>query len=438
MPVLARSAEAIFVVLWAGALLHIFWPAPWLEMASAALTAAYVLVAFLGARPQVRVLCGAMAAVAVAVGAWTGNWAAMPRAGTSAASFAAFFGTLALMRAAADARPEIARARALVARLGEAERVGALTVGAHFLGAVLSISVMAIFAPIIGRDASPETRRNAAEACQRGMCLACLWSPFWIAMAFAYQHLPKVKLWQIMTLGLALSTLGMLVAQVMYSRSVGIVGLWRALKGFAPVLPPLGVAAAVVLGLTAATPLSTLQSLVLGIPVLCVGGLLAQGLDRLVHALGQARRGIGGVSGEMVLLSVALALGRMLEGLLAEGAVTEAIARHAPPAALVIAIVAGGITVLALIGVHQLVGATVALAVFSNLPLGVSDLALMEAMLLGWAFSSMCGLSAVSVAAAGTMFGVPLERIAYGPNLRFLAIYGVLSIALLAAVNAAT
>ena len=76
------------------------------------------------------------------------------------------------------------------------------------------------------------------------------------------------------------------------------------------------------------------------------------------------------------------------------------------------------------------------LAVFANLPLGASDLALMEAMLLGWAFSSMCGISAVSVAAAGTMFGVPLERVAYGANLRFLAIYGIVSVALLAAVNA--
>jgi len=438
MPVLARIAEALFLALWASALLHIFLPAPWLDMASAVVTAAYVAVAFLGVRRQVQALCLIMAAIAILLAWWTGNWAGLPRAGSSAASFAAFFGTLALMRAAADLRPEIARARALVATLGDAERVGALTVGAHFLGAVLSISVMAIFAPIIGRDAPFETRRSAAEACQRGMCLACLWSPFWIAMAFAYQHLPNVKLWQIMALGLALAAVGLIVAQLLYSRSVGIGGLWRALKGFAPVLPPLAVAAAVVLGLTAASPLTTLQSLVLGIPVLCIGGLVAQGIDRLVLALGQTQRGIGGVSGEMVLLSVALALGRVLEGVLANGALAETIARYAPPAPVVIVVIVGGITVLALAGVHQLVGATVMLAVFSNLPLGVSDLVLMEAVLMGWAFSSMCGLSAVSVAAAGTMFGVPLERVAYGANLRFLAVYGVLAVGLLAAVNVLT
>jgi hypothetical protein len=377
-----------------------------------------------------------MAAVALALAAWTGTWAALPRAGTSAASFAAFFGTLALMRATADLRPEIARARLLVARLGDEERVGALTVGAHFLGAVLSVGVMAIFAPIVGRDTPFETRRAAAEACQRGMCMACLWSPFWIAMAFGYQHLPGVKLWQIMALGLALAMAGLVLAQALYSRGVGIGGLWRALKGFAPVLPPLAVAAAVVLALTALTSLSTLQALVLGIPVLCAGGLLAQGTDRLAAALRGMHRGMIGVTGEMVLLSVALALGRVLEAVLSGGAVAEAIARHAPPAWGVIALVAGGVTVLALIGVHQIVGATVMLAVFAKLPLGVSDLALMEAMLVGWALSSMCGLSAVSVAAAGTMFGVPLERIAYGANLRFLAIYGALAIALLAAANA--
>lgn len=436
MPALARPAEALFAALWAAALLHIFWPAPWFDSFSAVATAGYVAVAFLIARRQVKVLCGAMAAVALVIAAWTGDWAALPRAGTSAANFAAFFGTLALMRATADLRPEIARARRLVAQLREEERIGALTVGAHFLGAVLSISVMAIFAPIIGRDSSFELRRAAAEACQRGMCLACLWSPFWIAMAFAYQHLPGVKLWQIMAVGLTLAMVGLVLAQALYSRGVGIGGLWRALKGFAPVLPPLAVAAAVVLALTAVTPLSTLQSLVLGIPVLCIGGLLMQGVDRLFAALRQMHHGVTGVAGEMVLLSVALALGRVLEGLLSGGGVAETIAHHAPPAAVVILLVAGGITVLALAGVHQIVGATVLLAIFGKLPLGVSDLALMEAMLIGWAFASMCGLSAVSVAAAGSMFGVPLERVAYGANLRFLAIYGVLSIALLAALNA--
>lgn len=437
MPALSRLVDSLFLVLWVAALVAIFWPHPWLGRAIAAGVAVYAVLAFVGARRPTQLLCTAMALAALGLTVWTGAWTALPRAGEAAGMFAAFFGTLTLMRATADTRPEIAQARALVARLQAGERASGLTVGAHFLGAVLVVSVMAVFAPIVGRDASAATRLAAAEACQRGMCLACLWSPFWLAMAFCFQHLPNVKLWQIMSLGLALAAIGLVLAQAMYARGLGFGGLWRALQGFAPVLPPLALAASVVLALSALTQFSGLQALVLGIPVLCAAGLFAQGIDRLRGALAQTVRSVGTVSSEMVLVSVALALARVLEGLLHSDAVNAFIESWAPPPSVVIAVVVGGITALSLVGVHQLVGATVMLAVFAALPLGVADVILMEAVLIGWAFASMCGISAVSVAAAGSMFGVPMERVAYGANLRFIAVYGVVLIAALTAVNAA-
>ena len=49
---------------------------------------------------------------------------------------------------------------------------------------------MAILAPILKEDADDEARRRAAEVSQRGMCLAPLWSPFWVAAAFAAQQSP--------------------------------------------------------------------------------------------------------------------------------------------------------------------------------------------------------------------------------------------------------
>jgi hypothetical protein len=47
----------------------------------------------------------------------------------------------------------------------------------------------------------------------------------------------------------------------------------------------------------------------------------------------------------------------------------------------------------------------------------------------------MTGLSAVSVATASTMFNVPLERIAYGPNIRFVVVFGLLGIAVVSGIN---
>ena len=128
-------------------------------------------------------------------------------------------------------------------------------------------------------------------------------------------------------------------------------------------------------------------------------------------------------------------MGKVLEQALQTGGVGDQITALAPPPVAVIASVVIGMTVLGLAGIHQVVTVTVMLVLFGTLPIGVSDLALMQAGLLGWAFSSMTGLSAVSVAATSTMFRVPLERIAYGPNIRFVTLFGLLGIAVVTGVN---
>jgi hypothetical protein len=83
-----------------------------------------------------------------------------------------------------------------------------------------------------------------------------------------------------------------------------------------------------------------------------------------------------------------------------------------------------------------MVTVTVLLVLVGHLPLGIHDVVLMEAGLLAWGFASICGISAVSVAAASSMFGIELERMVYGPNLKFLAVLGAVATLLLAAVNA--
>lgn len=428
-------ADLLLFLLWFTALVRIFWPYPALVAASGALLILYVVVSFARIRRQLQILCLLLGLAAIGLAAWLDGWVPLWRGVETAVVFSAFFGTLTLLRATADLRPEIARARTLVEPLAANERLSGLLVGTNILGTALVVGVMAIFAPIVGQNAPYETRKAAAEACQRGMCLACLWSPFWLAMAISTEHLPAVPLWQIMALGICLSALGLVVAQLMYTPDVGLPGLWRALRAFSPVVPPVALASAAVIGLKAVTPLTTLQCLVVSIPVICLLSLAFQGRDHLTKAASQAAGSVGLVRGEIALLSVAFALGEVLEMALQAGGVGDRITDLAPPPSVVIAIVVMGMTLLGLAGIHQVVSVTVMLVLFSTLPLGVSDLALMQAGLLGWAFSSMTGLSAVSVASASTMFKVPLERVAYGPNIRFVAIYGIIGILVIAGVN---
>jgi hypothetical protein len=427
--------DYVFFVLWTAATVRIIWPHPQLDLASGIVLLIYVALSFRRIRRQLQILSLLLALAALGLAEWFAAWAALWQGMEKAVIFAAFFGTLTLMRATADLRPEIGQARELVAPLSAGARTSGLLVGTNVLGTALVVGVMPIFAPIVGQETSYEVRKSAAEACQRGMCLAGLWSPFWLAMAISTEHLPDVPLWQIMLLGLSLCALGLAVAQLMYTPEVGITALWRALRAFSPVLPPVAFAAAAVLGLKSITPLTTLQCLVVGIPVLCMGGLLSQGIDHLRRAVGQAARGVGTVRGEIALLSCAFALGKVLEQALETGGVGAHIVALAPPPIAVIATVVVGMTLLGLAGIHQVVTVTVMLVLFGTLPIGVSDLALMQAGLLGWAFSSMTGLSAVSVAAASTMFNVPLERIAYGPNIRFVILFGLLGIAIVTGVN---
>lgn len=61
---------------------------------------------------------------------------------------------------------------------------------------------------------------------------------------------------------------------------------------------------------------------------------------------------------------------------------------------------------------------------------------MMVAGLVGWAFASMVGITAVSVAVASAMFDVPRQRLSYGPNPRYVAAFGAVAVSALTAVNA--
>ncbi len=88
-----------------------------------------------------------------------------------------------------------------------------------------------------------------------------------------------------------------------------------------------------------------------------------------------------------------------------------------------------------LAGIHQIVSMTVMLVLLVPLNSGLADTVLMESALIGWAFASMIGISAVSVASAGSMFRVPLEQLVFGPNLKFVTVFGTGAILVLGAVN---
>ena len=421
--------EPLLFLLWALELARLAWDSETARAAGGLMMAAYVALSIARLRRATLWLCAPLAVLAAALAQAFGLWNEVVRGFESAAIFMAFFGSIVLLRGLADRRPEISRTRRLFAGLGEKETSGAFLVGAHVIGSILVVGVLAILASIAKGDAA--ARRRAAEASQRGLCLAPLWSPFWIASAFVARQIPGVPAWEIMTLGLALAATGLAIAHLIYARRTGMAELWRAVRGFAPLLPPVALCAAMIAGLSAAAGFGTLEALIATVPVLALVALVSRRGVRFAPLAGDLWRGAGQVRDEIVIVATALVLGRVLEG----AASGTDLAVGALPSWGVIGCIVAAITIGSLVGVHQLVSVVVVLVVFAPLGTNVADVVMTEAALLGWAFASMVGVTAVSTATASAMFAIPRIQLVYGPNLIFVAVFGVISVALLTIVN---
>ena len=72
---------------------------------------AYVLLSLARLRRRTLVLCGILAIMTIALAAAYDGWAAIPLAADGATIFGAFFGTIMILRATAERRPETANAR---------------------------------------------------------------------------------------------------------------------------------------------------------------------------------------------------------------------------------------------------------------------------------------------------------------------------------------
>ena len=182
---------------------------------------------------------------------------------TRASIFPGFLATIVLLRATADQRPEIAAARRMFSALDPARRDSGIVIGTHMIGFIIQVGVFAILAPILGRDAAAEERREVFTAAIRGMSVVPLWSPFTVGMAVASQYLPLVPLWLIMSLGLSMAIICFTVSYFGFDRNRGFQPLMLAMRSLVPVVIPILIAAAAVVATTMVTSLSTLQALII-------------------------------------------------------------------------------------------------------------------------------------------------------------------------------
>lgn len=430
-----RAMMLLGSALWALGMTGIFFPAPGISSALTWCLAAYVLIAAPRTGWHARLLLLLLATATAALAARYGRWDAIPMGLAKASIFPAFLATIVLLRATADQRPEIRTARRLFAGIDKDEQSGGIVVGSHLIGVILQVGVFAILAPILGRDASLAERRRVFLVAVRGMAMVPLWSPFVVGMAVATEYLPDVPLWQIMALGLALVALGMLLSVTVFDRSGGPGSIWRALKTLGPIVPPVAIAALLVIGMTTATDFTTLQSLVIVMPLPCLLAIaLSPGGDIGVALRGTAQ-GLSRIGSEISILTLATTLGMTFQTCLPDLGLLDGLHALALSPTAVIFIVIMAMNVLGLMGVHPIVTGTILLVLFTGIPTGVADLILLQALLIGWGLCTAMSVGSLSIAAGAAMFEIsPTSAISLS-NIVYVFVVSTIFGTILAALN---
>lgn len=376
------------------------------------------------------ILCVVLALATCGLAAAYGQWHAIPDGIARAAIFPAFLSTIVLLRAAADQRPEITAARDMFGALDRSERDSGIVIGTHLIGSILQVGVFAILSPILGRDASDDERRQVFTVAIRGMGSVPFWSPFVVGMGVASQYLPLVPLWQVMSLGLALSVLAIIISFLGFDRTHGLAHLWRALRSFGPVALPIFIAAFIVVLTTTLTGLSTLQALVVSLPIPCLLAVLQVRSGSVRRTLRRTFDGIGRIGPESTILACATTLGMVFEAALPQTGILDWLGGLALPAAAVIFIVIMTMNLAGLCGVHAIVTGTFLLVMFTSVPTGVSDLVLMQALLVGWGLCSGISIGSLSIATGAAMFRLPPTELVTRANIAYVfltsAIVGIL------------
>lgn len=432
---MARLTVLLIGLLWILGLIQVLFPTPQVSTVMVGLLACVAIIALPQATWNVQLLCAFLAVSTVSLAHFYDQWAAIEGGLTRAAIFPAFLATIVLLRATADQRPEIGVARRLFTALDRERRDSGLVVGGFLVGSILQVGVFAIMAPILGRNAPPSERREVFVAAMRGMALVPLWSPFVVGMAVASQYLPKVPLWQIMSLGLGLSAFCIVLSIIFFDRKGGLRALWQSLMTLAPVAPPIAIAALLVVGTAIGTGFSTLQALVLAMPLPCLLAVaLAPGgsIPTALKATGQRLTRIGP---ETAILTFATTLGGVFEAALPNMGLLDWLQGLNLSPTIIIFFVIMFMNIMGFMAIHSIVSGTILLVLFTNIPTGLSDLVFMQALLTGWGLNTAISLSSLSIVTGATMFDLPMTRLISWSNIIYVFVGGALCALILSVIN---
>jgi len=219
----------------------------------------------------------------------------------------------------------------------------------------------------------------------------------------------------------------------LFVRPLSVKAINAALYCLKPIVFSMGLAAGLVVVFSLLSPFSTLQSVLLLMPLLCFLVLCTRPTN-LRGVVQETYNNMARMGEDLSLISAAMILGTVAEH---SPLITEQMTlwmTQLLPSEFVVASVVLLMFTLGIIGLHPMITGTVLLVMFAGSS-GVADLALMMAMLVGWALSSMTSISSLSVITSGVMYQVPPLKLAFSINLLFAAIVALVIALLLSLLN---
>ncbi len=424
-------------MVWIAEVLRIVHPQPLLATIGGTALAAFIVLAWLRASRHIRVLFLVVMAACTLMAWRHGQWEAIARGFDQSQIFGAFLPAVLLLRATAMASPRLAHLRETVAGLDEAGVRNWTLYGSHALGAVLNVGAMSIVAPVVARDPADAGRAELAGSAARGVGMAVMWSPFFVAIAFTSQLAPQTRVWEVMLIGAGLTVIGFMLSHFIFTPSLRLADLGASLVRLAPLAAPTLALLAAVVAATVVLHLTALQSVSLVIPLCCIAYLPTLARDARRRSLALALAAFSRLADELLIVVGATMLGVVVAALpevraLAADVTPGMIAGPMLLAALVLSLVALGF-----VGLHPMIGASVLVPVLAGGAFGLCAVVVVSAAVFAWGLSSAVSIWTLPVVVASNAFGVSVRQLLSPRALVFGAVYAIAGVVYLAAANAA-